>query len=112
MQWLTLVPEDSGVQRLKADNRKPAVTGSVDPVSPYPRVHPTRPGKQIETRSRPAHERRRGERRRSGERRLEQLPVLLDTRCRQDRRAIDNRRAAAATGEQPPATRRRINLYA
>jgi hypothetical protein len=112
MQWLTLVPEDSGVQRLKADNRKPAVTGSVDPVSPYPRVHPTRSGKQIETRSRPAHDRRQGERRRGDERRREQVPVLLDTRCREDRRAIENRRAPATTDEHPPVVRRHINLYA
>jgi len=112
MQWLTLVPEDSGVQRLKADNRKPAVTGSVDPVSPYPRAHPTRCGEQIETRSRPVHDRRQGERRRGGERRREQVSVLLDTRCPQDRRAIDNRRTSAATSEHPPTARLRINLYA
>jgi len=112
MQWLTLVPEDSGVQRLIADNRKPAVTGSVDPISPYPRVHSARSGKQIESRQRPAHDRRQGERRRGGERRREQVPVLLDTRCRQDRRAIENRRASAATGERPRTARLRINLYA
>jgi len=112
MQWLTLVPEDSGVQRLKADNRKPAVTGSVDPVSPYPRAHPTRSGEQIESRQRPVHDRREGERRRGGERRREQVPVLLDTRCQEDRRAIENRRASVATGEHPPTARLRINLYA
>lgn len=112
MQWLTLVPEDSGVQRLKAANRKPAVTGSVDPVSPYPSVHSARSGKQIETRQRPVHDRREGERRGGSERRHEQLPVLLDTRCQQDRRARENRRASAATGEHPPTARLRINLYA
>ena len=112
MQWLTLVPEDSGVQRLKAANRKPAVTGSVDPVSPYPPAQPTHSGEQIESRQRPVHDRPQGERRGGDERRREQVPVLLDTRCPQDRRAIENRRASAATGEHPPTARLRIYLYA
>ena len=44
MQWLTLVPEDAGVQRLKADNRRPAVTRDVDALSAYPSTHAVKIG--------------------------------------------------------------------
>ena len=112
MQWLTLVSEDAGVQRLKADNRKPVVTGSVDALSPYPGTHPVQLGERRQADERPRVERRSGDRR-QGERRKKQVPVLLDTRAKHDRRAIEGRRQAE-TGNRAadlPA-RRRINLYA
>jgi hypothetical protein len=110
MQWLTLVSEDSGVQRLKADNRRPAATPSVDPVSANTAVHTPRSGEQVE--HKPVADRRRGERRSGHERRSEQHPVLLDTRCSQDRRSGENRRQSSADCEQRPPARTRINLYA
>jgi hypothetical protein len=112
MQWLTLVPEDSGVQRLKADNRLPTVTRSVDPVSASSPVPTARSGEQVQEQRKPATDRRRGDRRRGCERRSEQQPVLLDTRCSQDRRGGENRRQSDGGREQRPVARTRINLYA
>jgi len=106
MQWLTPIPEDAGLQRLKADNASPANTRAVDAVAPYPSSATGNEPKTPEPL--PTHERRRGERRRH-ERRRKQVPVLLDTRSKHDRRAIGDRRQAA---EQPPSPRRRIDLYA
>jgi len=113
MQWINLVPEDAGIQRLKADNRRPVITRDVDAVSPYPSAHAARVGKGIE-RDITEHRERRAEDRRSGiDRRKKQLPVLLDTRSKHDRRGIDNRRAATDSGaDDRPARKTRLNLYA
>jgi hypothetical protein len=111
MQWLTLVPEDLSVQRLRADHRRPAVTRSVDPVSASAAVPAARGGEGVQQPRKPSTDRRRGERRSGDERRGEQQPVLLDTRCSHDRRRGDNRRQS--TGIEPcPVARTRINLYA
>ena len=110
MQWLSLVTEDAGVQRLKADNRLPVITRSVDAVSPYPAVHPAHigEGKRIE----PVTGRdRRGKERRRGERRKQQVPVILDTRCA-NRRDIENRRSSSTTEATEAPFAVRINLYA
>lgn len=112
MQWLTLVPENSGVQRLKADQRLPAVTPRVDPVAASSGVPATRSDEQVQQQRKPAADRRRGERRGGLERRREQQPVLLDTRCSEDRRDSENRRHSCGDREQRPAARTRINLYA
>jgi hypothetical protein len=112
MQWLTLVPEDSGVQRLKADNRRPAVTRSVDPVSASAPLPSTRGDEQVQMPRQPATDRRRGERRGGYDRRVEQQPVLLDTRCSHDRRDGENRRQAPGNRTQCPPAGTRINLYA
>ena len=112
MQWLTLVPEDSGVQRLKADNKLPATTGDVEQVAPFPRVHPARIGDRRESRSAMPTKERRSAERRQGDRRKKQIPVLLDTRSKHDRRAFENRRKT--DNDQAPATavsHRRLNLY-
>lgn len=101
MQWLTLVPEDSGVQRLKADNRRPVVVRAVD--APAPCQPPQPAHNDAGTAPLPA---RRRERRSGGERRRRQVPVVLDTRCSDDRRQS----ATDETGQ--PTARRRINLYA
>jgi hypothetical protein len=111
MQWLKLVSEDGGTQSLKADNRLPARTPSVDAVSPYPASHPARIGERREAPAAPIKDRRQGERRK-GERRQKQEAVLLDTRSKHDRRAIENRRESAASSQSTPARRPRINLYA
>jgi hypothetical protein len=113
MQWLSLVTEDSGVQRLKADNRKPAITGNVDAVSPYPSTHAARIGDGTAGRQhQPDRERRQGERRNGSERRRKQVPVLLDTRARHDRRGIENRRRSNSDEAATPVPRTRVNLYA
>ncbi|HHJ15461.1 MAG TPA: hypothetical protein ENJ80_02065 [Gammaproteobacteria bacterium] len=112
MQWLTLIPEDSGVQRLKADNRKPAVARAVDSVAPYPSIHPVQIGEQPGKRRRHNENRRQGERRRGEDRRREQIPVILDTRSNHDRRALQNRRSADIEDETTDAPLQRINVYA
>ncbi|GEM_PF-1493543 len=114
MQWITLVPEDAGLQRLKADNRRPVITRHVDAVSPYPSAHPAHIGERRQRDIAEHRERRSGDRRMGNDRRKQQVPVLLDTRSKHDRRAIDNRRQTisreTATGK--PERRARLNLYA
>ncbi len=112
MQWLTLIPEDSGVQRLKADNRKPVVARAVDSISPYPSTHPVQIGEQRGSRRQRNESRRQGERRRGEERRHEQIPVILDTRSSHDRRALQNRRTDHNVDETADAPPQRINVYA
>lgn len=110
MQWLSLVTEDAGVQRLKADNRQPVVARSLDAVSPYPAIHPARIGEGKVREPGARRERRDGERR-QGERRQKQVPVLLDTRCG-SRRGIENRRREAAEPDDAGIPAVRINVYA
>ena len=112
MQWLTLVSEDAGVQRLKAEARQPATTRSVDAVASYPSTHPVQIGEGSSTRQKPIRDRRLGERRKGGDRRKAQQPVLLDTRSQHDRRAIDNRRQIQYRSTEAKPSRTRINLYA
>jgi hypothetical protein len=113
MQWLTLVPEDAGIQRLKADNRRPAVTRNVDALSPYPSTHAVKIGDgTANNRQTPGRDRRRSDRRSGCDRRCRQVPVLLDTRSSHDRRCIENRRQPAVSEDLQPVVRARINLYA
>jgi hypothetical protein len=106
MQWLTLVSEDSGVQRLKADNRKPALARSVDGVAPAPAAPPVRSREHSPATQAPATGERRHDERRSGhDRRRQQVPVLLDTRS-------TDRRQQPEDNARRPAARKRINLYA
>jgi hypothetical protein len=111
MQWLSLVPEDSGTQRLKADSRRPAATRSVDAVCPGAPVHATRSGNVVRTPPRPVTDRRRGERRSGHERRSIQHAVLLDTRCGAPRRGSEDRRQSSGSRERIRSTYH-INLYA
>ncbi|MFQ5642459.1 MAG: hypothetical protein ACE5FQ_02045 [Thiogranum sp.] len=111
MNWLTLVPEDSAVQRLMADNRKPAITRALDPVSPYPSTHPARIGEHPETAHRRSANRQPGERRQGGDRRRKQVPVILDTRSKHDRRSLLGR-PAARRAENTDTPRRRIDVFA
>ena len=112
MQWLTLVSEDNGVQRLKADNRRPVVARAVDAVSPYPSTHPVRVGEHPEIQRQHVEIRRYGERRKRGDRRHKQVPVILDTRSSHDRRALQSRRATHSVDEKPDTPHQRINVYA
>lgn len=106
MQWLTLVSEDRGVQRLKADNRKPALARSVDAVAPTRGAPSARSGEHSQATAAPATgERRHDERRSDYDRRRQQVPVLLDTR------SADRRQQPEDTVRRP-AARKRINLYA
>ena len=111
MQWLRLVSEDSGIQRLKTENRLPATTHGIAPVSPYPATHSASIGDGTATSLPPTKDRRKGDRRKGGDRRSQQVPVFLDTRSKHDRRGIENRRQTEATHRQRRAARARINLY-
>lgn len=112
MQWLNLVSEDAGVQRLKAEARQPATTRGVSAVAPYPTVHPVHTGEGGNARQQPAQDRRHSERRKGNDRRKQQKAVLLDTRSQHDRRGIDNRRQPNSGDTEVSPSRSRINLYA
>lgn len=112
MQWISLVPEDAGLQRLKSDNRRPVITRDVDAVSPYPSVHALRIGDGTQHESPPHRERRASERRTGRDRRKQQRPVLLDTRSKHDRRAIGNRRAIETADTEQHPQRVHLDLYA
>lgn len=112
MQWINLVPEDAGVQRLKASNRRPVAARKLDAVTPYPSSHEVQVGNDGDTDREPVRDRRREERRKGGDRRKQHQPVLLDTRGRHNRRAIENRRQSDRE-EKPAATQHsQIDLYA
>ena len=113
MQWLNRVSEDSGVQSLKAEARRPATTRGVSAVAPYPVVHPVQIGEGSNPRrQKPVQDRRHGERRKGDDRRQQQKTVLLDTRSQHDRREIDNRRQPQSGEKETRPSRMRINLYA
>ena len=112
MQWLNLVSEDAGVQRLKTEARQTAKTRGVNAVAPYPKVHPVQIGEDRRARQKPVTDRRQGERRKGAERRKQQIPVLLDTRSQHDRRSIDGRRQSDSGNAEAATSRTRINLYA
>ncbi|GMQ89520.1 MAG: hypothetical protein BMS9Abin09_1016 [Gammaproteobacteria bacterium] len=108
MQWLTLLSEDYGVQSLRADNRKPAIARAVERVSPYPSAHPARIGEHPETPHQHVENRHQGDRRKSGDRRRKQVPVILDTRSNRSRRALYSQNGDKAAGTPS----QRINVYA
>jgi len=121
MQWIKLVPEDAGIQNLQIDSRRPVVTRDVDAVSPYPSAHAPKIGEGNRRGNGRHADRRSGERRSGEDRRKQQIPVLLDTRCKHDRRAIGNRRvedAIRASSKDTPSgddeqtpPRKHLNLY-
>lgn len=90
MTTVNLVPDDVGVQRLRADNEKPASTQHVAGIAPSRPVQKNRaPDEKVQ----PINtERRRGKERRKSDRRLTPRTVLLDTRSHRERRSnIGNR---------------------
>ncbi len=113
MQWLKLVSEDGGVQRLKAVNRLPVRAPGVDAVPAYAATHSAGSGEHPKPdRRRPVKERRQNERRQGGDRRQKQVPVVLDTRSKHDRRALENRRGSKKRREDKPPARSGVNVYA
>lgn len=99
MTTLTPPPDDTGLQRLRIENAAPGTARAVAgprPAGGVPasRPAPHRPGAET---VRPV-ERRQGERR-QGERRQRNVPVLLDTRSRQERRTRFGQRATDTSGE-------------
>ena len=112
MQWLNLVSEDAGVQRLKAEARQTAKTRGVNAVAPYPKAHPVQIGEDRRTGQKPVTDRRRGERRKGVDRRKQQTAVLLDTRSQHDRRSIGSRRQSDSGNGKAARPSTRINLYA
>ena len=111
MQWLKLVSEDGGVQRLKAQNRLPVRTPSVDPVPPYPATHSARIDTTHQSHTRPAKDRRQSDRRKGGDRRKKQVAVVLDTRSKHDRRALEDRRGNNKPSKDRRRARSHINIY-
>jgi len=121
MQWIKLVPEDAGIQNLQIDSRRPVVTRDVDAVSPYPSAHAPKIGEGTRRGAGKQQDRRSGDRRSGEDRRKRQVPVLLDTRCKHDRRAIGNRRVENAIkassrdtssgDDEHPPLRKHLNLY-
>jgi hypothetical protein len=111
MQWLKLVSEDGGVQRLKANNRLPVRTPGVDPVPPYPATHSARIDTARQSHARPVKDRRQSDRRKGGERRKKQVAVVLDTRSKHDRRALEDRRGSKKRSHDKRRARSHINIY-
>lgn len=93
MTSITPPPDDIGLQRLKLDNAAPGTARAVTSPRPAGGVPESRPApRQAEAETVTPVERRQGERR-HGERRQRNLPVVLDTRSRQDRRTRTGQRA-------------------
>lgn len=107
MTFINFIPDDLGVQRLKAENAKPGSANAVTAVDPYPAEEAGQPHPRPPLRRRQAHEQRAGERRR-GDRRRKQEPVLLDTRSHHERRRQPDRREE--NGAEPAAPS--IDLFA
>lgn len=88
MTTINLIPDDAGVQKLRADNEAPTTTHGVSATSATHKVekHP-RSYEQVQSvsQARRYGERRKGERR-QGERRIGKQPVMLDTRSHRERR--------------------------
>lgn len=107
MTFINLIPDDLGIQRLKAENAKPGTANAVTPVDPYPTEQANQPHPRARQLRRSAREVRQGDRRR-GERRQRQEPVLLDTRSHRERRRQSDRREQAAAQKPAPS----VDLFA
>lgn len=85
MQWLTLIPEDPRLRGLKPAAAPLTRIDSLSALKPYPDTH------DVGTRTPPpGFSRAYGGERRRGERRRVQQPVILDTRCGDERRSDDS----------------------
>lgn len=109
MTFINLIPDDLGLQRLKSDNAQPGSARAVTPVDPYPTQQPgqAHPKPMVLRREEPEQRKRE---RRHGERRQQQLPVVLDTRTPHDRRGIGDRRDTGGRAQHRPTNR--LNLFA
>jgi hypothetical protein len=110
MQWLTLVPENTGIQRLRTERPVTASTRRLDAAAPYPSAHAAQIGDPRADSRPPRRERRRTERRHH-ERRGQQLPVAFDTRSKHDRRGCQDRRAPRDVSTATPRVTG-IDVYA
>ncbi|WJW75252.1 hypothetical protein QVG61_12290 [Thiohalobacter sp. IOR34] len=88
MSGINLRPDDLGLQSLKDQNQAPNKARAVSPAAPYPRVQPG--GERPAAERSAASERPRVERRKGGDRRKRNLPVILDTRTQRERRREPN----------------------
>lgn len=116
MTSINLRPDDAGIRNLKNDNTRPASTQEVDHVPPYPNTHPVKSGmlspveqenlQRVQQAGTPQTEEETAqqtlmqERRQRRDRRKKQVPVILDTRSRQQRRlATSNPREGDEEGD-------------
>lgn len=90
MTSVNMTPDDIGLQRLRADNDKPASTHNVSATTPARPVQKNRaPDEKIQPIK---SERRSHKERRKGDRRLTPRTVLLDTRSYRERRSNQGNR--------------------
>ena len=106
MTFINLIPDDLGVQRLKAENAQPGTARAVTPVDPYPSQQANQPQPLPIPPRRGRRKPRKGNRR-GEQRRKHQERVILDTRDSQDRRQLADRREDEAE-TRPPA---HLDLY-
>lgn len=86
MTSINLRPDDLNIQSLKRDNEAPATTRAVSPTAPSPRVHGSEEQVAPGQHPPPPRVERRGDRRTGEDRRKRQIPVILDTRSKRERR--------------------------
>lgn len=98
-------PDDLGTRALERENEGPKEPRSVSATAPKPAIQGTesRPQSEIPTLT---PEPRRRERRKGGDRRKRDVPVLLDTRCNRERR-----RNPEETPEPEDETVRGIDVF-
>ncbi|MEW5756284.1 MAG: hypothetical protein AB1810_08255 [Pseudomonadota bacterium] len=132
MTSFNIPPDDTGIRNLRSANAQPATTAQVDSVPAYPRAASVRPGVptpvERAVQQALAAERHPGRdapladtvngalasvsnRRQRIERRVRQVPVLLDTRSGRERRQVTSpgNSAEEQASENPP--RLGIDIY-
>lgn len=120
MTTFNIRPDDTGIRNLKNDNARPASTPQVDNVPPTPAAHPIKAGlvspvereslprphppavppAQPQTPPEPRPQLLLEDRRQRKERREKQVPVILDTRARQQRRQVASNPGEGGEGEE------------
>jgi hypothetical protein len=107
MTTFTIIPDDSGLQRLRVDDNAPGIVKQVVPAAPARPLQKNRtPDERI---VQPINkERRRRQDRRKGDRRIKNCRVLLDTRSHRERRVSQGKRG----DDQRQVMRRSINVKA
>jgi len=96
MAGINFRPDDLGTRLLEKDNSQPASTRAVDPAAPSPRPHAPEDQPAPEA---PPPAYRGKDRRKGGDRRKKDVPVILDTRSKRERRRAPQ---PATEGEEPP----------
>ncbi len=85
MTSIQIGPDDAATRSAQVDNKKPAVTGPVQPVKPARPVQISEPGQRLQPVQHQPHACIRWQRRHEDRRKVD-IPVLLDTRSYHDRR--------------------------